>query len=183
MSNIIKHFVFSLKPAWLSLCCGGRFQAASGQRRWEQGMRVVVGKKGRISIGSDCRFRRDASLLASAQGILTIGEGVFFNRNVSITAMASVTIGDRTKIANNVVIVDHDHNYKDGNVGFVTSPVHIGSDVWIGANAVILRGVTIGDHAVIAAGAVVSRDVPAYAVAGGVPATVIKQFDMRKEKL
>lgn len=57
------------------------------------------------------------------------------------------------------------------------APIHIGRNVWIGANATVLPGVTIGDHAVIAAGAVVTKDVPANTVVGGVPAKVIRMMD------
>jgi len=72
------------------------------------------------------------------------------------------------------VIVDHDHNYRQGYSGYITAPVTIGADVWIGANAVVLKGTSIGDGAVVAAGAVVAGSVPPGAVVGGVPAKVLK---------
>ncbi|NBK92834.1 acyltransferase [bacterium 1XD21-13] len=90
---------------------------------------------------------------------MTIGDKCFFNTHVSITCLERITIGDRCQIANNVVIVDQDHNYRAGWGSYWTAPVTIGNDVWIGANAVILKGSTIGDGAVIAAGAVVKGHV------------------------
>lgn len=99
---------------------------------------------------------------------------MFCNTNVSITAMKNITIGDNVRIANNVVIVDHDHDFQNNLSDFISEDVIIGNDVWIGANAVILRGVHIGDHAVIAAGSVVNEDIPAFAVAGGVPVKLLK---------
>ena len=61
--------------------------------------------------------------------------------------------------------------------GMIAKPIHIGKKVWLGANVTILQGVTIGDNAIVAAGAVVTKDVPANAIVGGVPAKVIKMID------
>ena len=107
-----------------------------------------------------------------------IGEKVFINHNCSITCAKEITIGDFCNIANNVVIVDHDHRLGKYGVenGLESTPVHIGRNVWIGANTVILRGVSIGDGAVIAAGAVVNHNVPAYEIWGGVPAKKMKNL-------
>jgi len=137
---------------------------------WGKGTKVVIGSHGRITIGSNFESHRYVYLAAQG-GKLEIGSHVFLNQNVSITCLDSITIGDNVLIANNVVIVDHDH----AGSGFVTGPVRIGSRVWIGANAVILKGVSIGDGAVIAAGAVVTHDVPAGTVAAGVPAVPIRK--------
>lgn len=107
-----------------------------------------------------------------------IGKKVFVNHNCSITCAKEITIGDFCNIANNVVIVDHDHRLGEYGVeeGLESTPVHIGNNVWIGANTVILRGVTIGDGAVIAAGAVVNHDVPAHEIWGGIPAKKLKKM-------
>lgn len=107
-----------------------------------------------------------------------IGKKVFVNHNCSITCVKEITIGDYCNIANNVVIVDHDHRVGEYGVeeGLESTPVHIGNNVWIGANAVILRGVSIGDGAIIAAGAVVNHDVPSYEIWGGVPARKIRNL-------
>lgn len=93
-------------------------------------------------------------------GELIIGDKCFFNQNVSITCKKKILIGDRCQIANNVVIVDHDHAGSENWGSYVETPVTIGNDVWIGANVVIMRGTTIGDKAVIGAGSIVKGDVP-----------------------
>lgn len=107
-----------------------------------------------------------------------IGEKVFINHNCSITCVEEITIDDNCNIANNVVIVDHDHRFGNYGVeeGLESTPVNIGKNVWIGANSVVLRGVCIGDGAIIAAGAVVNHDVPAYEIWGGVPAKKIRNL-------
>ncbi|MGM9533872.1 MAG: acyltransferase, partial [Intestinibacter sp.] len=112
-------------------------------------------------------------------GKINIGKNVFFNHNCSITSIDSILIDDDCFFGNNVVIVDHDHLIDDGVVHadkLVASKVKIGKKSWIGANCVITRGVTIGDNVVIAAGAVVTRDIPDNEVWGGVPAKKIKNM-------
>lgn len=93
-------------------------------------------------------------------GILEIGSHCFFNVNSSITCLKHIKIGDYCKFGNNLVIVDHDHNFKDAGEEFLTGEIEIGNYVWVGAGCIILKGVRIGDHAVIAAGSVVRSDVP-----------------------
>ena len=111
-----------------------------------------------------------------------IGNYNYIGNNVVFT---KATVGSYCSIADNVVIGPGDHDYtnistrsvvldSDARSHFTDKPVSIGSDVWIGVNAVILRGVTIGNGAVIASGAVVSKDVPDFAIVGGVPAKIIK---------
>ncbi|KRM20611.1 MAG: Hypothetical protein LKU_02071 [Lactobacillus kefiranofaciens] len=97
----------------------------------------------------------------------------------SITAVEKINIGNHVNIANNVVIVDHDHfvDKKGVHGNLITAPVNIEDHVWIGANVTITKGVNIGEGAVIAAGAVVTHDVPAHTVVGGIPANKIKKID------
>lgn len=108
-----------------------------------------------------------------------IGDKVFFNHNCSITCAKDISIGSNCNIANNVVIVDHDHKMGSYGVidGLEASPINIGDNVWIGANATILKSCTIGNGSIIAAGAVVNCDVPPYQVWGGIPARFIKDLN------
>lgn len=137
------------------------------------GLRIKLNNHGKLKIGKRLKTRGQDNILIEG-GKLQIGDYCFFNYNVSITCKAHVLIGSHVQIANNVVIVDHNHDYK--NKGFVSKPVSIDDNVWIGANAVILPGVSIGKFAVIAAGCVVTKDVPEYAIVAGVPGRVIDYY-------
>lgn len=120
------------------------------------GSLLSLGK--RVEISENC-------LIDAVGGKISLGEFVFINRGGMIVSMDSVTIGAHTDIGPNLVIYDHDHSFRDGRRDeFVTAPVTIGSNVWIGANCTILKGVTVGDNSVIAAGSTVTRDVPANSV-------------------
>ena len=110
---------------------------------------------------------------------LKIGNRCFFNHNCSITCAEKIEIGDNCLFANNIVIVDHDHKLDEKGLAqgeLTTSSVKIDDGVWCGSNSVILRGVHIGKGAVVAAGAVVNRDVPAHTLVAGVPAKIIRTF-------
>ena len=100
-----------------------------------------------------------------------------------MVALDNIHIGSNTLIGPGVLIFDHDHDFeKDKNSGtkngrhFVTKPIRIESDVWIGGNSVILKGVTIGKGAVIAAGSIVLKDVEPYCLYAGNPAKKIRSY-------
>lgn len=116
-------------------------------------------KDGTARFGKE-QITRGNAVFRVEGGELIIGDKCFFNQNVSITCKKKILIGDRCQIANNVVIVDHDHAGSENWGSYVETPVIIGNDVWIGANVVIMRGTTIGDKAVIGAGSIVKGDVP-----------------------
>ena len=106
---------------------------------------------------------------------ITVGENVFINACCHFQDHGGVTLGDGSQIGHNVVFATLNHALGP-ELRAITSPAPIvlGRNVWIGSNATILQGVTIGDNAVVAAGAVVTKDVPANTVVGGVPAKVIR---------
>ena len=106
---------------------------------------------------------------------ITIGKGVFINSGCHFQDQGGIEIGDGALIGHNVVLatINHDLNPKENRKNHYAA-IKIGAHVWIGSNATVLPGVTIGDYAVVAAGAVVTRDVPAMTVVGGVPARVLK---------
>lgn len=116
-------------------------------------------KDGTARFGKE-QITRGNAVFRVEGGELIIGDKCFFNQNVSITCKKKILIGDRCQIANNVVIVDHDHAGSENWGSYVETPITIGNDVWIGANVVIMRGTTIGDKAVIGAGSIVKGDVP-----------------------
>lgn len=98
---------------------------------------------------------------------------------IHCTVIGPVTIGSHVNLAQGITVTALNHNFEDtgkriDQQGVSTIPVVIGDDVWIGANAVVLPGVTIGKHCVVAAGAVVTKDVPDFTVVGGVPAKILK---------
>ena len=115
----------------------------------------------------------------NAVGDVVIGDNTRIG--IHCTVIGPVTIGSHVNLAQGITVTALNHNFSDPSLrideqGVSTKAVVIGDDVWIGANAVILPGVTIGSHVVVAAGAVVTKDVPANTLVGGVPAKVIKQL-------
>ena len=113
---------------------------------------------------------------------IIIGKNVLLNTSCHFQDQGGITIGDGAQIGHNVVLATLNHAMSPSRRGtMVPAPIHIGKNVWIGSNAAILPGVTIGDGAIVAAGAVVTRDVPENAIVGGVPARVIRH--LREEEL
>ena len=116
----------------------------------------------------------------NAVGDVTIG---YYTRiGIHCTVIGPVCIGHHVNLAQGITVTALNHNFADTNrrideQGISTKPVVIGDDVWIGANAVILPGVTIGRHVVVAAGAVVTKDVPDSCVVTGIPAKVVKKLE------
>ena len=116
----------------------------------------------------------------NAVGDITIGD--YTRIGIHSTIIGPVCIGSHVNLAQGIVVTALNHNFTDTDKrideqGVSTQPVRIGDDVWIGANAVILPGVTIGRHVVVAAGAVVTKDVPDNCLVGGVPAKVIRKIE------
>lgn len=138
-------------------------------------------KVGRLFIGNNAILNvKDYIVYAGGfigvadNAVLTLGSG-YMNYDSKIMCSKEITIGDNTFISENVIIRDSDgHKILDREYE-ETQSIHIGNNVWIGVGAIILKGVNIGDGSVIAAGAVVNRDVPKNTLVGGVPAKVIKE--------
>ncbi|MCH6197817.1 sugar O-acetyltransferase [Corynebacterium mastitidis] len=106
-----------------------------------------------------------------------LGEDVFINSGCRFQDQGGITLGDRVLIGHNVVIATLHHGMAPGDRAHLEPrPVRIASDVWIGAGAIILPGVSVGEHAVVGAGSVVTRDVPARTVVAGNPARPIRSL-------
>jgi len=115
-----------------------------------------------------------SQISVSSNAELIIGSG-YMNKNSCIRCYKRIEIGQNVKISEGVKIRDSDNHTIKGKEGEDTKPIIIKDNVWIGMNAIILKGVTIGEGAIIAAGAVVNKDVPAHTLVGGVPAKIIKE--------
>ena len=121
----------------------------------------------------------DGTSLRCHEGTLTIADKVVFGRNNVVNCYLDVSVGAASIIADMVYVADFDHVFADADTpikdqGIVKSPVRIGADVWLANKVSVVRGTSIGDGSVVAANAVVTRDLPPYSIAGGVPARVIR---------
>jgi len=148
----------------------------------EQGSRLFIQKDWRIGdqvqIATNCAlFSRESP----SAGILSIGNNTHIGDNTIIDVADDVTIGDTVAIGPNCVIYSHDHGYESDAAAawkgaLITRPVIIEDNAWVGSGVTILPGVTIGERAVVAAGSVVTKDVEANSVYGGIPALKIKDI-------
>ncbi len=151
-----------------------------------QGM-VFAGKRvefharrghGRLVVGPWCWIGNDNKLRAH-EGQLTLGAKVVMGRDNVVNTYLDVEIGDATILADWIYVCDFDHRFERLDVpikdqGIVTSPVRIGSDVWIGEKATVLRGVDLGHGSVIASHCLVNQSVPPFSIAVGVPVRVVR---------
>lgn len=160
----------------------------NGSATIEAGCFIEALSKGGMKVGNNFSLGKN-SIIECTGVIRELGEELVIGDNVGIAANAfiamrgKVEIGSNTIFGPNVSIHAENHNFSDTDKpiklqGATRKGVKIGEDCWIGSKAVILDGVTIGSHSIIAAGAVVTKDVPEYSIVGGVPAKVIKS---RKE--
>ena len=137
--------------------------------------------RGNVNIGNNV-FIHENVLIRSMECSISIGNNTTVNRNTNI--LAQVTIGSNVSIAPNVVIVGMNHVFSNlddtiKSQGSTSKGIIIEDDVWIGANTVVLPGVTIGKGTVIGAGSVVTHDIPAGVVAFGAPCRVIREISGR----
>ncbi len=119
-----------------------------------------------------------SEMVAHANGRIEIGNGVFVNYGASLSAHKRIRIGDGCQLGSYACLMDNDyHSVEDRTQAGESKPIILGRNVWLGVRVIVLKGVTIGDNAVIGAGSVVTHDIPANTVAGGVPAKVIRTFE------
>lgn len=135
--------------------------------------KLIISKESTVNIKQNVIFCANCQFETFGRAYVEIGDRAHFNNNVTLIVRDRVVIGSDTIVSQNVVIRDSDVHSICGSINH--APIIIGNHVWIGTNAIILKGVTIGDGAVIAAGAVVTSDVPAGCIVAGNPARVIKE--------
>ena len=176
-----KYGLLMLRLAWRRLRHHGRLRvdglAFIGPRcvlQIRKGARIELGRWSWLGHGTKLRCH---------EGVISIGAKTVMGQECTISAYRHVSIGRECVIADRVMLIDFDHGVTEVDrpirlQGIYMREVNVGNNVWIGYGAAILRGVTIGDNAIIGTNSVVTRDVPANAVVGGVPARVIR---MREE--
>lgn len=127
---------------------------------------ITIEKGSKISLGYRLTMRGGAKLRVRENARLTIGDNTYINHNCMIVCRENIEIGNNVQFSPNVLIYDHDHDFRVGlqMQKFKTSPIKIGNNVWIGANSIILRGSEIGDNVVIAAGSIVKNKISAGTV-------------------
>lgn len=114
---------------------------------------------------------------------ITVGKNVFINACCHFQDQGGITLGDNCLVGHNVVFATLNHSFApEERQSMLPAPIVVGRNVWIGSNSTILQGVTIGDNSIIAAGSVVTKDVPANAIVAGVPARFIRSISPEEEK-
>ncbi len=165
---------------------GWRRALTSAGRRWRTDGPVFFGRDLQLQIGrrGELRFGRfvwvgDGSKIRCHEGRVEIGAKTVIGQECTISAYQQVRIGEQCVIADRAMFIDFDHGVVEVDrpirkQGIYKRDVEVGSNVWIGYGACVLRGVRIGDNSIVGTNAVVTRDVPANAVVGGVPARLLR---------
>lgn len=147
--------------------------------RWIlNGWRVFILKCFKARIGAKCRVPGGTDIWYPSR--LTMGRSVWIDVNVKLYCVNRITLGNNVIISDGAYLCTAQHDITDPAFALTTAPITIGDSAWIGARAIILPGRKVGEGAVVAAGAVVTRDVEPWTVVAGNPARVIKKRDLRK---
>jgi len=186
------HSMLTLKYALLiARLLRRRFLSTYGRRLKLDGLAFIgpkvvlqIGRGGRIELGR-WSWLGHGTKVRCHEGVVSIGAKTVLGQECTISAYQHVSIGRECVIADRVMLIDFDHGTVEVErpirlQGIYKRDVRVGHNVWIGYGACILRGVTVGDNAVIGTNSVVTKDVPANAVVGGVPARVIRMRDEPK---
>ena len=141
-------------------------------------LQLQIGKRGGISFGRFC-WIGDGTKIRSHEGVVEIGPKTVFGQECTISSYKRVRIGEQCVIADRAMFIDFDHGVTEVErpirvQGIYKRELVVGSNVWIGYNACFLRGVRVGDNSIVGTNSVVTKDVPANAVVGGVPARLIR---------
>ena len=164
-NNVVSVFYTMIRMFILKLIRGGDLQVAPVERfspnvvfEMNKGAKVTLEKGVRVHSGTKIKVRKNAKLFMGADAKI--------NYNCIIACHDSVSIGEGTEFGPSVYVYDHDHDYRAGlkENKFLSAPVEIGKNCWIGANTVILRGTKLGDDCVVGAGCVIKGEYPAGSV-------------------
>jgi len=152
---------------------------------------ITIGDQ--VNIGAFCRITVSTEfggykVNSTTKTKIKIGNNVDIGNNTFISANNNIEIGNHVIMSSYVFITDHDHGFEDVNKNLHEQPltedgyVKIGDNVFLGVKSTILKNVTIGEHAVVAANSVVTKDVPAFSIVAGNPAHVLKKYDLKTQQ-
>ena len=145
-------------------------------------------REGRLEVGEGVLLEPHVWLTAPEGARIRIGAGSFLNIAVMVAAVELVEIGEHCMFANGCFVTDGNHRFDDPDKpvpwqGFSSKgPTRVGDNVWCGANVVVASGVTIGERCVIGANSVVTEDIPAFSIAAGAPARVIRKVEYERDR-
>ena len=158
-----------MTPWWLNL-----------QRGWVRHLRLARWQTLGVGVGDTVRFSDHVKILGTQK--LSIGDRSKILNHVILDARGGLEIGADTQIGFESILLTSSHRFEDmarpvADQGMTQRTIRIGDDVWLGTRVIVLPGVTIGDHAIVGAGSVVTGDIPANAIAAGNPARILRQRD------
>jgi acetyltransferase-like isoleucine patch superfamily enzyme len=163
INNIISVGYSLIRFRVIALLSGGRFKAHFIER-FSPNTQVSLVGKGRVILQKAVRAHSDVKIKAIKNGLIEIGQNTSLNYGCMVTAMQSIKIGKGVEFGPNVLIYDHDHDFRaEGGLKankYKMGDVFIGDNCWIGANSVILRGTSIGNNSVVGAGSIINGDFP-----------------------
>jgi acetyltransferase-like isoleucine patch superfamily enzyme len=187
-NKTLQKIFFILRLRYLSKFTGNLRNACYNLQGMKIGQNTILPKVNvtwphQVRLGSDCNLER--GVFFKYDGIwnegpsIFIGNNVFLGANVEFNISDRVEIGDHCLIASGCKFIDHDHGMDQNdlmrNQPNVSLPIILKSNVWLGCNVIVLKGVTIGENSVVAAGAVVNKSIPENEIWGGIPARKISQ--------
>jgi len=160
--------------------CGGDLHVKSGTVFYNA-QKISLGKG--VRLGNRCDFYVSPRE-SNKKFPLVIGNHVHMGHRCTLACIDSLIIGNKVMIGNDVYIADHGHEYRNPDMAIIDQPVTepkqttIENESWIGASSIIMPGVRIGQHAVVGAGSIVTKDVEPFTVVVGNPAKMIKKYDL-----
>jgi acetyltransferase-like isoleucine patch superfamily enzyme len=148
-------------------------------------LEIEIARKARVDFGRFVWIGHGTKIRCH-EGVVEIGAKTVIGQECTISAYRRVRIGEQCVIADRAMFIDFDHGVVEAErpirlQGIYTREVEVGSNVWIGYGACILRGVSVGDNSIVGTNSVVTKDVPANAVVAGVPARIVRMRDAPKQ--
>jgi acetyltransferase-like isoleucine patch superfamily enzyme len=174
-----RYGLLALRYLWRRvLTPAGRRWRTDGPLFLGSGLELQIGRRGRVEFGRFVWLGHGTKIRCH-EGVVEIGAKTVMGQECTISAYKRVRIGEQCVIADRAMFIDFDHGVVEverpiRRQGIYTREVEVGSNVWIGYGACILRGVSVGDNSIVGTNSVVTKDVPANAVVAGVPARIVR---------